>query len=347
MKVQPLIKAISTIMPAVDAKGIVPAFSQVYFKDNYVEATNGSMVFRAHLDEKCEEFQIEAEILLQFLKTLKDEDVEIQVNEKNITLKTKKIKTELARSETKHVQIDFDLPEHWGNKIPEGFLEGLKLCRFTACTDQTAGALTGVRIEDDCILSCDRWRVSMYNLKEKFPSMTLPTDLVDQLVRFGSKIRGYHIKDNMIYFDLESATMGSRLLEGEYPTSILLKSLEQLDDAIELKLTKELKQGLVEAGERQNIIQEKLLAFDRISQITVKAGTISLHAQNDVGTMDEQIECKIKKDVSFTLSINPMFLLEICKDADVLQYSTNNSVVSFEGGSFVHMIKTKLPQESK
>jgi len=346
MKVKSLIQAISTIMPAVDAKGIVPAFAQLYFKDQYVEATNGSMVFRAQLGEKTEEFQIEAAILYSFLKTLKDEDVEIIVNEKNITLKTKKIKTELARSESKHVQIDFDLPGE-SLKIPEGFLEGLKLCRFTACTDQTAGALTGVRVEDDCVLSCDRWRVSMYSLKEKFPSMTFPTDLVDQLVRFGSKIKGYHIKGNMIYFDLDSAQLGSRLLEGEYPTEVLLKSLDQLEDAVGLKLTKELKAGLVEAAERQNIIQEKLLSFDRISQISIKDGTISLHAQNDVGTMDEQIECEIKKDVALALHINPMFLLEICKDADTLQYSTKNSVVSFEGGSFVHMIKTKLPQETK
>jgi len=347
MKTQPLLSAISTILPAVNAKGLVPEFQFLYFHKDYVEATDGSLLLRAQLEEEMPEFCVEAGVFHQLLKTVTAEEVEIRLKDKSVVLKAKGLKTKLnLPAEVPECDIDFDVDD-W-TEVPDGLLEGLSLCRFTACPDQTAGPLTGVRVEEDTVISCDRWRVSLFSLEKAFGhSVTIPVNIIDQLGRF-PKIEGFAIKDSTIYFDADTARIGAKLLLGEYPSEPLLGQLDQIKDAEELKLTKELKGAISDAGKRQNIIQSKMLEFDRETEFTVDKGKVKLSAQSEaIGAIEETLDCKKAKKASFTFRINPVFLLKSFAETDTLLYSEPNNIAAFEGNNFMHLVKTKTPDEDK
>jgi len=341
MKTKTLLEATSKILPAVDNKGLVPEFQHLFFDGHYVEATNGSMFIRAELDEEVPTFAVEAAVFHSLLKTIQDDEIEIAVKEKAVSIKTKSIKTELGLPEKKLVSsINFDV-EEW-KEVPENFLRGLFLCRYTACPDQTAGPLTGVWVGDDAILSCDRWRISLYSLSVKMANMIIPVDMIDQVQRYADQVEGYAVQNGTIYFNLGKAKIGAKLLSGEYPSENLIKSLAQVDDAVKLSLSKDLKKRISEAGKRQNIIQTKALEFDRVSNVNIDNGKMTLFAQNEsVGTIEETLGCEDAKDVKFEFAINPIFLTQMFTEVTNLLYSQINSVCGFEGGSFIHLVKTK------
>jgi len=347
MKVKPLLEAISMIAPAVDSKGLVQEFTFLYFNDKYVQATDGSLLIRAELADPAPEFTIGATVLHSLLRTVKDKEIEMVVEDNKLLLTTKKLKTELSLpAEKLDSTIDFDV-EAW-QEIPEGFIEGLELCRFTACPDQTAGPLTGVRVEGNSILSTDRWRISLFTLKEDTGidiGITLPVSLIDQLSRFSKYIEGYAVKDSTIYFNLGTGIIGAQLVPGDYPTETLLQGVDMVDKASKLIISDELKKNISEAGKRQNIIQEGVLEFDRNTKFSVVNGNITLFAENkEVGIIEESLGKSDKEDCpDFEFFINPVFLLRTFEDTKWLLYAEEGQIAAFEGARFIHLVKTKSP----
>jgi len=348
MKVKPLLEAVSAVFPAADHKGLVPEFKHLYFDEKYVQATNGSLFIRADLEEPCPKFAIDSEVFYALLKTVTSDTVELELSEKALTLKAKGMKSELALPGSPATgTIDFDVKE-W-TKVPDGLMKGLFLCRFTACPDQTAGPLTGVRIEKDAILSCDRWRISLYSVEAgAMAGVTLPVDLLDELKGYASQIKGYAVKDQTIYFDLGRARIGAKLVQGTFPSDKLFGAMDQVEGASGLTLTADLKEKIVLASKRQNILEGNVLEFDRMSKFTYtsanKKGKIILYAENQAtGTIEEVIECKGVKG-EFSFFINPMFLLEMFEETDSLLYSEKHTVACFEGNQFMHLVKTKVPE---
>lgn len=343
MKVKPLLDAVSTIQPALNAKGIVPEFQYLYFNKDYVEATDGNLLIRADLEEECPEFAVEGKVFTSLLKTVNGKTIDIKVEEGKVHLKAGRTKSQLTLPAVKPISgVAFDIDE-W-TELPAGLLKGLALCRFTACPDQTAGALTGVRVEGNSVISCDKWRISVYTLEGEFPTCTIPVAMIDQLLRYKNAIEGYAIKEGILYVDLGGAKIGCTLVPGEYPTQALLGSMEQVKNSAELELTKDLKIAIAEAGKRQNIIQEKELEFDREAQFSVKKGAVRLFAQSEaVGLVEEVIEYPESSDLEFQFFINPIFLLETFEQTDTLLYCESTSVVAFKGDNFVHLVKTKMP----
>lgn len=346
MKVKPLLEAVSAVFPAVDQKGLVPEFKHLYFEETYVQATNGSMFIRADLEEPCPKFVIDSGVFYALLKTVTSTDVDLIVGEKSLTIKAKGLKSELAFPSTPPcVSVDFDVKE-W-KPVPDGLLKGLFLCRFTACPDQTAGSLTGVRVEDDCIISCDRWRISLFTVElPGVGGVTLPVDLLDELKGYATKIKAYAVKDQTIYFDAGKARIGAKLIQGEFPSDKLLAAMDQTEGVASLKLTADLKEQIALASKRQNIVQDSLLEFDRMSRFTCSKGSIRLYAENQAtGTVEDTIECKEAKKAEFSFYINPMFLLEMFEETDSLLYSDKHSLACFDGNQFMHLVKTKTPDE--
>lgn len=342
MKVKSLLTTISTLMPAIDSKGLVPEFSLLHFKKNCVESTDGALLVRCNLDEGSPEFSVDAEIIQSLLKTINQDDVDITIEEGTAVVKTKTMTTRLALPTIKQApKIDFDIKD-CVKDVPKGLLEGLKLCRYTACIDQTSGPLTGVRIEEDTIISCDRCRITIFQLEKAIESMTISVNLIDLASRFSKDIKSCALKGTTFYFDFEKGMMGGKLVEGEYPSEKLLGCVDEAEEGSELKLSKELKKEISEAALRQNIIQSKDLEFDRQTTVKVGKGELTLSSISQaVGSIEETIKCPDAKDVDFSFVINPMFLLGVFAEADRFVYSEKLGVVTFTGNRFMHLVKTK------
>ena len=309
MKVKPLLDAVSKIQPAVDHKGIVPEFQYLYFSKDYVEATDGSLLIRADLEEECPEFVVDAKVFTALLKTVNTKDIDIKIEDGKAHLKAGRSKWTLTLPETTPISgISFEVDE-W-TELPKSLLKGLGLCRFTACPDQTAGALTGVRVEGKTIIACDKWRISVFTLNKKFPNCTIPVAMIDQLARYKNCVEGYAIKDGILYVDLGTAKIGCSLLPGDYPSENLLASLTLIKDSDALELTKALKINIAEAGKRQNIIQDRELEFDREAEFSIKDGDIRLFAQSEsVGLVEEVIEYEQGGDLDLAFILIQFFFL--------------------------------------
>jgi DNA polymerase III sliding clamp (beta) subunit (PCNA family) len=352
MKVAGLVEAIAVLMPAVDSKGLVKEFGQLTFTGSAIEATNGAMFARVGLAEEMPMFQVDAEVFYGILKTLKEEAVALTVEGELVSITGEDTSSQFGAipGAPKH-SVQYDIkPDEW-KAVPAEFIKALALCRMTACKDQTAGPLTGVQVTDKGeVVATDRFRMSVYTLPgvAGCANMLLPVDLIDQLARHKASIDAYAIRDGSVYFRIAGncpAIIGSKLLNGEFPTEKLLTIVAEVFEAekFTLNLTAGIKKSLAEAAQRQNIIQAGTLEFDRESRIAFSKDKLSVeNASVTKGRVKDKI--KVPAEITcadFSFLINPTFLLETSLTATDLHYVASRSSVIFDSPSFVHVVGTK------
>lgn len=350
MKTETLQQAIDLLMPAVDTKGLVKEFTYLHFKGKSIEATDGAMLSTVKLEEETPKFAVDASVLYNLVKTVTEPDISFEVREKELVVRTKRIVGKLLLpEEQKDVVLDFGPSKGDWKPIPEALIHGLLLCRFTACTDQTSGALTGVRIAEKCALSCDRFRISHYVLDKGISkeSLTVPVGLIDQLGKRVKKLDKYVLHQGTLYFALKDneAVVAAKLLQGDYPEENLLDALKPLSEGEwdTISLTEKLKDQIVSAVERQNLIQGGILEFDRSTEFKFENGTIKLFSNNQlIGSVEETLQDEgITKGIEFEFMINPVFLLKAFEEADCLLYSKEFETAAFTSDKFKHLIKTR------
>lgn len=169
---------------------------------------------------------IEPKKLAEFLSLLPTGKVNITIGEKNVLIESGKIKAEFPVLDPK----DFPLPpKTTGNKqkIKTNFFKkNLPMVIFSASTDETRPALTGVNFVADAgdlkLVSTDGFRLSLLTLKKEeiIPSMIVPSQFLLEAVRLISEDEisfSYSPEEKALVFYIGDNELYTRLIEGDYP----------------------------------------------------------------------------------------------------------------------------------
>ena len=169
---------------------------------------------------------IEPKKLAEFLSLLPAGKIDVAIGEKNIGVESGKIKAQLTHLESKEFPMP---PKATGGKqkIKTSFLKkNLPTVVFSASTDETRPALTGVNFVADSgdlkLVSTDGFRLSLLTLKkeEALPSMVVPAQFLTEVVRLISEDEisfSYSPEEKTLVFYVGEHELYTRLIEGEYP----------------------------------------------------------------------------------------------------------------------------------
>ncbi|OGK21350.1 DNA polymerase III subunit beta [Candidatus Roizmanbacteria bacterium RIFCSPHIGHO2_02_FULL_37_15] len=173
-----------------------------------------------------EDFLTEPKKIIEFLTFLAETEIELEIKNKQLFISAGKTKGNFPLMEAK----DFPLPpkiEEKEQKLKTEFLiSKLPLVLFSAATDETRPALSGINFltnDELTLVSTDGFRLSLVKVKkeDKLPSVILPADFLREITHFIKEEKevdfAYSSKEKVIVFKAGETEFYSRLIEGDFP----------------------------------------------------------------------------------------------------------------------------------
>lgn len=205
----------------------------IYFKAEegkiHLYSSNLNSFFHSALPAKIEkkgEFITEAKKLIEFISFLTEGKIELEASEKQLTVISGKKRGGFPLLKSG----DFPLPPKLEGKdqklSPDFFIKNLPLILFSASSDETRPALSGVNFvtnEDLTLVSTDGFRLSLLKTEKEadIPSVIIPADFLKEVLHYVKEEKNlgfsYSEKEKLIKFKAGETEFYSRLIEGDFP----------------------------------------------------------------------------------------------------------------------------------
>jgi DNA polymerase III sliding clamp (beta) subunit (PCNA family) len=201
MKRSELVKTLELVYPALSATNLVPVFTCFMFKQKSILAYNDVLGIVAKGGIGTEPFATAGVALLGLLQNSHAEEVDFQVTEENVIVKTGKSIFKLPYFTED--QFIFDEPkEKWAGTVNlnEDLLKGIEICLTTSSRDQSKPAIMGVcfnfdLVTDPTLFSCDgdaitRYKVGLDKDRKEYKNsgiFTVPNVFCDALLKISSE----------------------------------------------------------------------------------------------------------------------------------------------------------------
>lgn len=205
----------------------------IYFKSEggklHLYSSNLNSFFHSTVSSQVEnkgEFIIEPKKIIEFTSFLAEGKIDIEVTEKQLIIKSGKKKGSFPLIKTGDFPQPPKIEEKEQKLKTEFFIKNLPLVLFSASTDETRPALSGINFvtnDELTLVSTDGFRLSLLKTKSegKMPSVIIPADFLREITHFfkDEKEIGffYSAKEKIILFRAEETEFYSRLIEGDFP----------------------------------------------------------------------------------------------------------------------------------
>lgn len=268
---------------------------------------------------------ISAKPLLDLLRKLSEDELDIQIGEGRLMLKGNKRRAEIIMESEVHLPIDsVEVPSEWVD-LDNDFCEAVSIVQQTASQGKdTNFNLTCVHLHPDWVETCDNFQATRYPVKTGVSASCL--------------IRQASIK-HVPPLGMTKMAEGDAWVHFQNAAGLVLSCrrwAEQYEDlAPILDCTGEtvvLPGGLADAVDKASIFSSSNIENDQIF-VRMKAGKLLIRGEGAHGKFEEQKSVKFAGDVSFLIS--PRLLVEITK-------RTNDCVVGqgrlkIDTGKFVYV----------
>ncbi len=295
----------------------LPILQNIYIKieKNLMHFYSSNLNSFFHTTQKIENnetksFVIEPKKLVEFLGLLPEGKIDLQVDEKQISVTFGKTsgKFPLVISE------DFPLPpkiDEKEQKLKTGLLtKNLPLVLFSASSDETRPVLSGVNFltnEELIIVATDGFRLSLLKTKkeENFPSAIIPAEFLREMGQFimNEEHLGffYSAKEKIILFKIGEIELYSRLIEGDFPP---FEKVIPQEKKTSIKLDRE------EFLRNIKLISIFARDFSNIIVLETQKGGVSFKPKTEEGRENSAFqECQIEGEQQ-KVAFNYKFLLD-------------------------------------
>ena len=212
-----LLKILKLVAPALASKEIIEQSTSFVFVADQVVAYNDEIAV-SHPLKVGLSGAVKAEEFLKLLGKLKDEEVELDTTENELLVKGKRSRAGITLEATISLPLDIiQEPSRW-NSLPEGFLEALAFCHFSASKDMAKPVLTCLHVEGEMVESCDNFRLTRHRLGKRVrEGFLLPASVAKILVGYAPK--EYGLTGGWVHFrNADAVVFSARIFEGEYPS---------------------------------------------------------------------------------------------------------------------------------
>lgn len=300
-------KALEKVKPGLANKEIIEQSTHFAFMGDRVVTYNDEISISCQVPNLDLIGAISAQELYTFLSRIKVEEIEAEIIENEIRLKTGKSTAGLVL----HPEIRLPLQEMGEIKewypLPEEFMETLAFCRFSCSKDMSRPILTCVHVGDDYMESSDNIRFTYRRLPNgelPVPEFLIPGTTVQDMIRYAmteiATSKGWvHFRtaDKIVIFSC-------RIFEDKYPNTESI--MEMTEEPVEIILPKDLSDVL----DRASVFAKAQFDSDTMVTITLKDKKILVEAKNAAGWFREEQSIRYK-DAPIKFIINPAFLVEM------------------------------------
>lgn len=307
------------------------------FDKEYITTNNEQVTITREFKSEIEG-AIPANELYQFIKKLKSENIEIAFINKKLIIKNKKTNASFNTEEIKNKKImtlkELNSKLPWSH-LPDNFYKSLKVCLFSASTNNLLPAYTCLNITKNYIISNDNFRITKTRLNMEISDpFLLPVNIAKQLINYDPIL--YWIEDNIIYFlNGKDILFSCVKYNYEYPD---IESEFNIKGK-KIKLPNELNKIL----ERTQIFTKAQNKEDLKIDLIIKSNSIICKAQGIAGSLEESIDIRYRGP-DIKIKINPLFLQEAKTLGNTNLYTFKEIIIGdysvlFRGENIEHLIK--------
>jgi len=341
MEKKDFLNAVNSILPGVDF-GITGSEGSelVTFEKSWLRSFNGAVSASYPLKSGVEG-SVNAKYLVNIITKLKDDEIIIkELDDNKLMFRSGKSTLKLNVMERSSF-ADFITPplKDKFQKLPDDFMDGLKLCVFSAGKDGTHGILGGICIEEGFMLSTDNYRVSRYKLGEsdlnKKDSFVLPSSSVLEMLKLSDELSGFYFEYPWIHFRGSSGLVISfLLLKGEYPAEKIHNLVDKECEG-EFEFPKE----LAAAVSRAEVLSWESMEMSNFLRLSRKGKYLIVEGKRDMG---EYLERIFWKDSNFSegifIEVNPDFLRKILAVSRKFCLVSSGNRIVFSSNNYTHLL---------
>lgn len=323
---QELIDILKAVKPGLANKEIIEQSTNLIFQNNKLVTYNDEIMV-SHPIKLEVEGAVEASQLYTLLNKSKDEEINLSIEKESLLIRGKKFKAGLRI--TPEITLPFKnvlIPRHW-NKLPEGFIDALKFCSFSASTDMSKPVLACLHLHDYDIESCDNQRLTRYGMNNYTApkSLLIPARAVSELINY--PVIEYAYNGNWAHFRTKNKVVfSSRVLNDEYP---------DLSKFIRMRGSKIIFPDLIESLERAEIFTNTEITKERIIELILENNSLLVKSEGDKGWYEEKYRMRYSGE-KVQFKINAQFLKEIL--VHLKEASISGDRLKFVGDNFVHIL---------
>ena len=161
---QELLNQLEMVSPGLSKRDIIEQSSCFIFKNKHVITYNDE-ISCSHPTELNIEGAVVSEHLLLLLRKINHQEIGCHVEGNELVIKRKNGRSKIRMEEKILLPYkSVNKPEIW-HRLPEDFLEAIKIAKACASTDQSLFALTCLLITPKHIDACDRQQACQYKIK--------------------------------------------------------------------------------------------------------------------------------------------------------------------------------------
>ena len=326
-----LLNTLNKLRPGLASKPIVEELQHFHFCNDSVSTYNEDILMRATLKTGIE-CSVNAERFLKLLSGIRGEEIEFEKKKGELIIEGETASFGLAYSELGEVfgkieGVEIKKPK----KVEKEFIDGLRLCSFSASKDAGDLLLSNICVSGNSILSSDRARCSWFEAEEEYPKMLIPSFSITKII--GQDFEKFACDDTWLHLigDVEFSCL---LKGGDYPSS-RVKEFFPEEYPKGYDLPKELEGALGSA----EVLMDKDFILDKEAKFYFEKDRLIVEAEKeDLGWFSEEIPLKDGPKKEFMFKVNPVFMREVMKVSRDSKFHPAKDLVLLVNRNFKHII---------
>jgi DNA polymerase III sliding clamp (beta) subunit (PCNA family) len=333
MKIQTteLKEILKALQPGIAQRSLIEQAKHYIFTGKNICSYNDriSISYPFPSDFQC---SVSADEFYQVTSKLTSKELELELVDNQLLVSGPKVKSGFTSISEGNLfslleSLGIDKITNW-IPLPKDFIDGLKLCLFSASRDQTQKILSSICIRNRFIETSDDLRISSYSMEEGIPDgFLLPTSSVAELI--GYKVTDYSLEtDGWIHFKINTGGIfSSRVILEEFPETQSFLKVEGFNFSLPSEL--------LQVVETVGVLSEGDFDLDKRIEICIKRRNIICKSSKDSGWIEKRISFDYKGE-ELTFSANPIFLKQILEKTTQVTLAEDRAL--FTSGSFSHVM---------
>jgi DNA polymerase III sliding clamp (beta) subunit (PCNA family) len=326
-------KALEIVKPGLANRDIIEQATSFAFINGRVVTFNDEISISHPIKNLDIQGAVEASKLYKFLSKIKQDEIELEVNESGILLKVGRAKVWLVlHSEIKLPLDSIQRKGEW-KKLPDTFIKAVGFVMTSAGRDMSKPVLTCVHVNKVGFTEAsDGHKITKYEIGEEMPVDTflIPAQSITTVV----KMKPIYIAEGSgwIHFKSETDTILScRLFEKDTYPDIKSKGIYDVQ-GVELVFPK----ACVEIIERASIFAKKDHILDEEIEVNIENKKLKVRSISDSAWFEEYTAIRYNKD-PITILIHPNLLLDALKETYECTLSEQVDKIMFKGKNWIYV----------
>jgi hypothetical protein len=334
IKVIELKKALETVKPGLSTLEVIEQSTSFAFINGNVVTYNDeiSVMHPVALDITG---AVKADLLLKYLGKIKTEEVDVEVSETELIVKSGRATSGFAFTPEVTLPLDEELSKKGKWKtLPEEFLEYLKMASYSCAKELSDPKITCVHVNKNYIESTNNFSVSRYTLNTEVPidPFLLPASSVSVVV--SNKPTKITSGKGWVHFkNKENTIVSCRIFEDTFVD--IEKVITNAKKGVGISLPDNLKDVLDKAlvfVEKQNVLNEEIV-------VAITKKNIEISCESETGWFKETIRNKSENE--FSIRVAPSLLKIIVGKTNKCYYLEKNHLLYFDENNWKYITALK------